>query len=182
MLSTCRYSQEVVTAYATWFASFGFDTYFTGTFRNRFVMRSGFEIEVGRSSGAAARAFQRYAGLLFPESGCVWATEKNPSREGWHLHCLICRPGVTRRVMWETWFKWNGVNRVLPVSEIGGVSKYVTKYCLSDAYDWGLINLGWSGEVGKPGGDLFVNRPEQVAIRAREAEWLSEKWRRTILQ
>jgi hypothetical protein len=166
-------------AYGEVVASLGCDTYLTGTFRNKVVNRGGFEFEVGYGVESAAKAFRRFVARNVPGCRSVYAVEKNPSREGHHVHALLRLSGRVRRdELWEDWWDKYGTNRIVPVEQIGGVAAYVSKYCVTGFYEWGILNSGAS--PAKPvHDDLFVNSAAAIVARRSEADRMIERWGKT---
>jgi hypothetical protein len=167
-------------AFADWVKDLAaWDTFFTGTFRNREVTRGGFTFEVGRSEPSAARAFERWMKKELPGVRMFYGIDPNPSRDGHHVHGLLELKGERRRdALWECWWDKHGTNRIMPIESIGGVSGYCAKYPLTGARWWDFKNFVEVVPTPKPEGELFVNCPDRLRARQRECDALWQKWGR----
>ena len=92
--------------------------FFTGTFEGEF------------SQAAACRAYERFMKKHYPKVTWFYCSEKNPNREGHHVHGLIYLFGaeLRRDDMWKRWFDRFGRCKVEPIRSQEDVSDYVTKH------------------------------------------------------
>jgi hypothetical protein len=164
--------------YAGWVQELApWTTFFTGTFRNVEVQRGGFTYDVGFSEPSASRAFRRFMLRHVPGVRGFYGIERNPSREGHHVHGLMAvAANVRRKTLWKEWWERYGTNRIVPIENIGGCSAYCAKYPLTSALEWGLVNCG----PAEPKQNLLLeqdpNSEAAVAERRAEADRLVARW------
>jgi len=117
--------------YADWVKTLApWDTFFTNTFRWPCSENSG------------RRLFERFMRREQPRVPVFYGIDPNPNMDGGHhVHALLASSGgAHRRSLWRAWYELYGVNQVVPVEHIGGVSGYVAKYPLGGARWWNVLN------------------------------------------
>jgi len=95
------------------------------------------------SGESARRIFEKWMARKLPQVSYYYAVERNPSRDGYHVHSLWsdCR-GVFRKDAWCDWFGRYGRARIEPVRRVEDVSDYASKYlCKEDG--WWNVKLQW---------------------------------------
>jgi len=66
-----------------------------------------------------------------------YALERNPQRDGFHIHAVWCDcKNFSRRRVWKTWFERYGRNRIEPVNSQTDVTDYVAKYVTKEGAWW----------------------------------------------
>lgn len=78
---------------------------------------------------SAMRAFRKTMARRLPGVSYYAVTERNPSRDGYHLHSLWadCR-SVSRKEEWRHWFTTYGRALIEPVRKAADVASYASKY------------------------------------------------------
>jgi hypothetical protein len=86
---------------------------------------------------SAQRCYERFMKRQMPGVSYFYACERNPARDGFHVHCLWmdCR-SVNRRHVWSEWFARYGRARIEPVKDQGDVSGYCAKYVTKEGAWW----------------------------------------------
>lgn len=104
--------------------------------------RDGTEKLVGVSEWSAARAVERFMKDL-PGVSYFYSVEKNPSRDGHHVHALWgdCQK-VFRTEQWSKWLKLHGRARIEPVRSAADVEGYASKYVMKLPCWWN-VSLRW---------------------------------------
>lgn len=95
------------------------------------------------SSDSARRIFERWMKRKLPRVSFFYALERNPSRDGYHVHSLWadCR-GVFRKDAWQDWFNLYGRARIEPIRSAEDSESYASKYlCKEDGW-WNVV-LQW---------------------------------------
>jgi hypothetical protein len=81
------------------------------------------------SGWSAMRAFQKFMARRLKGVSYYAVTEKNPSRDGYHLHSLWAdTKTVSRKGEWAAWFEKFGRCRIEPVRSAGDSAGYASKY------------------------------------------------------
>ena len=86
---------------------------------------------VGVSESAARKAFERTMQKDYPAYSYFYVSEKNPGREGVHIHSMLIPPtGETpsKRKMGTKWWNGYGWNRLAPIRSREDLSGYCTKH------------------------------------------------------
>jgi hypothetical protein len=121
------------------------DLYFTGTFR--------WEASVD----SARRTFERWMRRLLPDVSYFYALERNPSRDGHHVHGLFANTaGVYRKSVWHNWFEAYGRNTLEPIRSKGQVEDYCSKYCVKECFRTGWWNVYIAAQPMLSGPDRVV--------------------------
>ena len=137
--------------HADWVASLAtWDTYITGTFH------------WPASEASAQRCSEKWFKRMQPGVPVFYGIDPNPSaiadpnvQGGCHMHGLMATSGgMYRKDAWADWKERYGVNRIVPVTEIGGVSGYLAKYPLTGSRWWNVLNctkpvFGFPGRLPK---------------------------------
>jgi hypothetical protein len=78
---------------------------------------------------SAMRAYKKVMAKRLAGVSYYAVTERNPSRDGYHLHALWadCKT-VSRKVEWQNWFEKYGRALIEPVKSADDVSGYASKY------------------------------------------------------
>lgn len=88
---------------------------------------------------SAQRAYERFMRRVLPEVSYFYAIERNPGRDGYHIHALWADcEGVFRKKIWEAWFTRYGRNRVEPVLSKADVADYCSKYVTKEGAWWNV--------------------------------------------
>jgi hypothetical protein len=97
---------------------------------------------LGVAEFSAARGVDSFMRDL-PGVSYFYSVEKNPSRDGHHVHMLWgdCH-GVYRKEQWAKWLKLHGRARIEPVNSDRDVAGYASKYVMKIPCWWN-INLRW---------------------------------------
>jgi len=107
------------------------EVFATGTFR----------YEAGMWS--ANKAWKKVLNGQLARCSCFYALERNPSRDGYHIHALLgdCT-AIFFKDVWAQWFQRYGRFHSEPVRHYGDVSRYCSKYvCKRSA--WWDVRLQW---------------------------------------
>lgn len=89
------------------------------------------------SIDAATRAFERFMRKHAPDVSYFFAVERNPSRDGNHIHAVLAdTEGMSRRAMWDAWFKRFGRARIEPCRSLDDVTGYCAKYVTKEGAWW----------------------------------------------
>jgi hypothetical protein len=92
---------------------------------------------------SAQRCYEKTMARRLPGVSYVEAIERNPSRDGYHVHAVWADcTGVSRKGEWENWFKRYGRARIEPVRSEHDVSGYASKYLCKDD-SWFNVKLQW---------------------------------------
>ena len=107
--------------------------FFTGTFAGEFSERS------------ACSAFERFMRKHAPDVSYFYVSEANPSREGHHIHALLCDTiGLSYANLGKKWFKTYGINKLERIRSVDDVGSYCAKHAgkyLTKGNGWYNINL-----------------------------------------
>lgn len=86
---------------------------------------------------AAARAYERFMRKALPKVTYFYSIERNPSREGHHVHAMWAdAETVPRKHVWKEWKNRHGRNRIEPVKSKDDVSGYCAKYVTKEGAWW----------------------------------------------
>lgn len=113
------------------------------TWRDKPVrLRDGTHKFVGASEWVCQRGIERFMAEL-PGVSYFYSVEKNPSRDGHHVHALWgdCA-NVFRNEMWARWKKLHGRCRIEPVRCAADVEGYASKYVMKLPCWWN-VKLRW---------------------------------------
>ena len=115
---TQKVREHELASIADWVHSLApWSLYFTGTFEGEF------------SEASAQRAFERFMKKHAPDVTYFYSIERNPSRQGHHVHALGADcAGLQRKDFWKAWFDRFGRNRLEPVKSRQDVSDYCSKH------------------------------------------------------
>lgn len=81
------------------------------------------------SVASAQRGFERWMKREAPDVSYFYALERNPSRDGFHVHSLWSNTaGIYRRCLWQRWFDRFGRNKLEPIRNRVEAEEYLTKY------------------------------------------------------
>lgn len=81
------------------------------------------------SCASAQRGFERWMRREAPDVSYFYALERNPSRDGFHVHSIWANTaGMYRKTLWERWFERFGRNKLEPIRSRIQVEEYLTKY------------------------------------------------------
>jgi hypothetical protein len=91
------------------------------------------------------RAFDRFMNKKCPRASYFMSVERNPSRDGHHLHSLWADVGgVYRKDVWAAWFGKFGRARIEPVRDENDACAYASKYlCKAPEEAWWDVKLQW---------------------------------------
>lgn len=107
-------------------------------------------VVMGMGLDAARKRYERFMSKELPRLTYFYALERNPSRDGYHVHALWadCQ-GVWRREAWAAWFSQFGRALIEPVRNQEDVSNYCGKH-LATSYAvkggqgvWWNVKLQW---------------------------------------
>lgn len=85
------------------------------------------------SAESARRCFERWMKREAPDVSYFYALERNPCRDGFHVHSLWANTaGLYRRAMWDRWFQRFGRNKLEPIKCRVSAEEYLTKYCTKE--------------------------------------------------
>jgi hypothetical protein len=112
----------------------------------------------GVTVAGASRAFERFCQKWLRRIPVIYYVEPNPTRDdgGHHVHALLACGDLSRKSLWEVWFKKHGVCRFEPIGNIGGVAgycakmaPYVTKSHHKGGLWWNILHCrsSWQQEV-----------------------------------
>lgn len=89
------------------------------------------------SIDAAVRAFERFMARECRDVSYFFAVERNPSRDGFHVHAIWadCHH-LSRKSMWQRWFDRFGRGRIEPIRGLGDVTDYCSKYVTKEGSWW----------------------------------------------
>lgn len=140
----CRDNAQRDRDLVTWLHLMGpWDVIAHFTWRDKPVhLRDGSLKWLGASEWTCQRAVERYMCDL-PGVSYFYSVEKNPSRDGHHVHSLWgdCR-GVFRKEAWAKWLKLHGRARIEPVRKASDVEEYAAKYVMKLPCWWN-VKLRW---------------------------------------
>jgi hypothetical protein len=133
------------------------------------------------SQDSARRLFERFMRKNHPDVAYFYALEKNPSREGHHVHGVMWRKEIPHlKDWWKLWFEKFGRCRYEFLESREDVVNYVSKYVTKEASWWQWDVQAFTGIPFKTSqknlGDIFLNSPSQVAARRLEADRLIAHW------
>jgi hypothetical protein len=88
---------------------------------------------------SAQKSFEKFMAKEVRDVSYFYAVERNPSRDGHHVHALWsdCE-GVLRSRIWERWFDRYGRNRIEPVRSVMDVTSYCAKYVTKEGAWWNV--------------------------------------------
>jgi hypothetical protein len=95
------------------------------------------------SVDSARKIFERWMRKTLPHVSYFYALERNPCRDGYHVHSIWadCK-GVFRKAAWKDWFDRYGRARIEPVRVARDCEEYASKYlCKEDG--WWNVKLQW---------------------------------------
>lgn len=98
---------------------------------------------------SAMRAYKKFMAKRLPGVSYYAVTERNPSRDGYHLHALWadCKT-VSRKDQWAAWFEKFGRARIEPVRDENDVSGYASKYlCKEDSFLEIVLRSHWRDKL-----------------------------------
>jgi len=117
------------------------EVFATGTFRDRVRFKGDFlrERVFGKSMYGADKAWRKMLSTELNGCSCFYALERNPTRDGYHVHALLadCRETFFKDV-WQVWFEKHGRFHSEPVRRYDDVSRYLSKYVLKGPSWWNV--------------------------------------------
>ena len=88
---------------------------------------------------SAQRCYEKFMARHLPDVSYFYALERNPARDGYHVHALWADTiGVYRRSAWQKWFERFGRARIEPVRDRNDVSDYCSKYVSKERSWWNV--------------------------------------------
>lgn len=104
------------------------------------------------SQDSTRRNFEKFMRMKLPDVDYFYAIERNPSRDGNHVHALWHRPmTLSRKGAWSEWFAAYGRARIEPVKSQEDVTSYVAKYVTKESAWWNVKLIGPPGCVTESG-------------------------------
>ena len=122
-----RFTEEQKAEIIAWVRNLSaWSHFFTGTFAGEFT------------EDAAVRAWRRFSENELAEWDSFMVCERNPSRAGHHVHCLVTAPlrvskeasRIEVRAVWRAWFDRHGRNRLETIRDGDAVSRYCSKHAI----------------------------------------------------
>ena len=109
-----------------------------------------FEWEASQDS--TRRNYEKFMRKKLPAVDYFYAVERNPSRDGNHVHALWHRPmEICRKAAWSEWFNRYGRARIEPVRSSEDVTGYCAKYVTKEGAWWNVKLLSPPGAVTENG-------------------------------
>jgi hypothetical protein len=104
------------------------------------------------SQDSTRRNYEKFMRIKLPDVDYFYAIERNPSRDGNHVHALWHRPmSISRKGAWSEWFGRYGRARIEPVNSAEDVTGYCAKYVTKESAWWNFKLHGSPGEVTESG-------------------------------
>jgi len=92
---------------------------------------------------SAQRCYEKFMWTELRGVSYFYALEQNPARDGYHAHALWCDClNMSRRDIWQVWFKRYGRARIEPVNNRDDVADYCAKYVTKEGSWWNVNLLG----------------------------------------
>jgi hypothetical protein len=100
------------------------------------------------SEDSARRCYDRFRKVKVAKFPSIFCTERNPSRDGYHVHGMLAlNQWIRRSDLWKDWFEKKGRCRIEPARSVQSVQGYCLKYLFkSDGY-WQIDNCIRSNET-----------------------------------
>lgn len=125
---------------------------------------------------SARRTYERFMRQTLPTVSYFYAIERNPARDGHHIHAIWDCDRAPRKATHRSWLMRFGRNRIEPVRGLGSVENYCAKYvCKDDAWWEFHLSRGayakLQGEKSSPlslGGFSGSSVGETIKHQARE--------------
>jgi hypothetical protein len=91
------------------------------------------------SIDSAQRCYEKFMRTEMRGVSYFYALERNPERNGYHVHALWCDClNKSRREIWQTWFARYGRARIEPVNNRDDVADYCAKYVTKEGSWWNV--------------------------------------------
>lgn len=93
------------------------------------------------SLDGARRGYERFMKRALPQVSYFYAEERNPQRDGYHVHALW-HGNIFRREAWASWFERFGRARIEPIKSRADGVDYCAKYVIKEEAWWN-VKLQW---------------------------------------
>lgn len=88
------------------------------------------------SQWSADRVYRRFMRESLPSVSYFYALERNPGRNGFHVHAIWDSAEAPRKATHKDWLERYGRNRIEPIRGVSSVEAYCAKYVCKEGAWW----------------------------------------------